>query len=212
MSRYLDKRKTVNTISFVKRISIFKSLKSDEIVPEVKPNQVHVEYKEPSFFRRLLSWRRKMRLRELEEELSEAEKMDVEELEDEIEGLEEEENQLDEMSEEVEMQRYGLLRRLFQKLGFSRAKYLEELEEEGFDEEEAMLSREMDEDVKEVLKITHSWIEKLSEGHKREFKSSQDFEKYKTILLKYGLIRETPKREPVRNISVTHEELVTTGK
>ena len=48
----------------------------------------------------------------------------------------------------------------------------------------------IDEDVKEVLKRLHSWIEKLPNRELREFKTSEDFELYLAVLEKYELIKK----------------------
>lgn len=48
----------------------------------------------------------------------------------------------------------------------------------------------VDEDVKEVLKITFKWLKRLDQETVEEFKSSSDFEKYKAVLDKYGLIKK----------------------
>lgn len=48
----------------------------------------------------------------------------------------------------------------------------------------------LDEEVKEVLKRLHKWLEKLPNREMREFKVSDDFELYKQLLGKYGLIKK----------------------
>ena len=48
----------------------------------------------------------------------------------------------------------------------------------------------LDEDVKEVLKITFKWLKQMDPDQVEEIKSSSDFEKYKKVLDKYGLIKK----------------------
>jgi hypothetical protein len=48
----------------------------------------------------------------------------------------------------------------------------------------------LDEDVKEVLKITFKWLKQMDPEQVEQIKSSPDFEKYKKVLDKYGLIKK----------------------
>jgi hypothetical protein len=48
----------------------------------------------------------------------------------------------------------------------------------------------LDEEVKEVLKITFKWLKKMDPDTIAEIKESPDFEKYKAVLDKYGLIKK----------------------
>ena len=48
----------------------------------------------------------------------------------------------------------------------------------------------LDEEVKEVLKITFKWLKQMDPDTVEEIKSSSDFEKYKKVLDKYGLIKK----------------------
>lgn len=48
----------------------------------------------------------------------------------------------------------------------------------------------LDEDVKEVLKITFKWLKAMDSELIEEIKGSEDFEKYKKLLDKYGLIKK----------------------
>lgn len=188
MGRYIDRIRRSSSSPVSRRISFFRGF-MDEDVPEMAANKVHVEYERPSFLRKVITWRRRVKLDEAEAEMSEAEKAEVEELEGEIEALEDEESQLEEMEEELEERKQGLMSRLFSKIGWSSS---QAYDDEAFDEAgfEEALAPEMDEDVKRVLKITHSWIEKLPPRHIKAFKGSKDFEDYKSVLLKYGLVKE----------------------
>lgn len=48
----------------------------------------------------------------------------------------------------------------------------------------------LDEEVKEVLKITFKWLKQMDPEQIEEIKASPDFEKYKRVLDKYGLIKK----------------------
>ncbi len=48
----------------------------------------------------------------------------------------------------------------------------------------------IDEEVKEVLKITFKWLKMMDAETVEEIKNSPDFEKYKAVLGKYGLIKK----------------------
>lgn len=48
----------------------------------------------------------------------------------------------------------------------------------------------LDEDVKEVLKITFKWLKQMDPDQVEDIKNSADFEKYKKVLDKYGLIKK----------------------
>lgn len=99
--------------------------------------------------------------------------------------LEDEEDQLEEVEheiEELEERREGLLERFLNTLRRSKQPKKEE-----FDTLEEVPV--LDEDVKEVLKRLHKWVEKLPNRQMREFKISEDFEMYKDLLKKYGLIK-----------------------
>lgn len=163
----------------------------DEEVPDMNDKEVHVEYKEPSFFRKLFRIKRKERIEDSSEDLSPEEMDKLESMEDEVEAIEEKEDELEEMEEELEERRESILQKIMFSLKLAKRKHDHELEED-FEEREEQV-HELEEDVKNVLKIAHSWLEKLPPRAKKEFKTSNDFEKYKGILEKYGLVK--PKEE-----------------
>lgn len=53
------------------------------------------------------------------------------------------------------------------------------------------------EDVKEAIRTLHRWLEKLPAKRLEEFKASEDFQQYKEVLTKYGLVK---KREEQREM------------
>ncbi|MFC2134819.1 hypothetical protein ACFLTH_09395 [Bacteroidota bacterium] len=209
MDRYLDRvRKQSGGTSGFNFLKNF----VDEEVPEIKGNEVHVEYKEPSFFRKLFSWKRRKEIEDMDDELSDEEKEKLEAMEEEIETLENEESELEGLEEEIEERRESLMNRFMQKLYFFKRRHREESDED-FDLEVPPI--ELEEDVKEVLKVVHQWLEKLPSKAKTEFKSSSDFEKYKEILIKYGLVKEKTKEiesEPEKKKSVKNTPVKTIKK
>ncbi len=58
------------------------------------------------------------------------------------------------------------------------------------DFEEVAAQPAVDEDVKEVLKITFKWLKQMDPEQIEQIKRSPDFEKYKAVLDKYGLIKK----------------------
>ncbi|MEM4710423.1 MAG: hypothetical protein QXL18_00550 [Candidatus Woesearchaeota archaeon] len=109
--------------------------------------------------------------------------------------LEEMENKLEEVNaveekveEEINEEREGILKRFFKKLNFGKKEqeYYEPEEEETKEDNEL----NDDQEIKEFLKSIHAWIIKLDPEIQKEFKNSPDFEKYKKMLKKYGLIKE----------------------
>jgi len=65
-------------------------------------------------------------------------------------------------------------------------------EEEEYDTMETVQVQEpvLDEDVKEVLKITFKWLKQMDPDQVEDIKNSADFDKYKRVLDKYGLIKK----------------------
>jgi len=112
----------------------------------------------------------------------------TEEYEDE-EDFEDEETEIEaieEIEDELEERREGVLKRFFKKLRFGRRmkRKPEEDEYEEIEEDEDEL-----EEIKEVIKITHRWLEELPPETIERFKRSEDFQKYKATLKKLGMIK-----------------------
>lgn len=140
--------------------------KKEKIPEEIEEENIIMEYsdKELSWWDKLFS-----RKKRTDPEIIEAEE-ELEEITDEIEELEEE-------RETIVQKFLKLLRR-------KETTAEEELEE--FEEEEPTL----DPEVKDLLKRLHQWLEKLPNRDLRAFKVSEDFELYKKVLEKYGLIKK----------------------
>ena len=118
------------------------------------------------------------KLRAMEDEIEETED-DIMEKEEEIKEIRDEEAELIE-------EREGLLKRFFRKINVFKRRPMETVEIPAEEiEEESVL----DEDVIDVLKVMHKWLEQLTPSKRRSFKASKDFQMYKAVLEKYGLIK-----------------------
>ena len=103
------------------------------------------------------------------------------EKEEEVKDIKQEEEGLVEKRE-------NMLTKFFSKVNFLKSKRMapDQPEQEEREDEEPVL----DQDVIEVIKIGHRWLNELPPGKKRSFKASDDFQKYKAVLEKYGLVKE----------------------
>ena len=181
--------------------------RSQEQVPDMRPGEVHVEYERPGFFRRLFSGKRREVI-ERSEDLTPEEKQKLMEMEAKVEGIEDQMDEIEDMEEDLEVQRESLISRILKGIGFKRepGEDIDEYDEAEYLRKDA--SGAVDDDVKEVLKIAHVWLEQLSPKKKAAFKESDDFNRYKNILVRYGLIRVRAevKEEPKKEKAKTKEE------
>jgi len=163
--------------------------KKPEEVPEVNSDEITVEHRETW-------WSRLFRREQLEpeEDLSPEEQARLEAMEQEIEAVEEAEEDATDPDdiEALEEARESLIERLFNSMRFFRRRHqLEDKAERIAElEEEEAEQLAMDEDMKEVLKITHKWLGKLMKRYKDEFKKSKDYGRYVEILEKYGVAKK----------------------
>ncbi|HJX05320.1 MAG TPA: hypothetical protein VJ461_01275 [Candidatus Nanoarchaeia archaeon] len=169
--------------------------KKYEQVPDMAPGEVRVEYNQPSFLGRLFSFRRGL-IKETEktEDLSPEDMAKLRSMEDDIEATEEKivekEEEVKEIKEEEEAlieKREGLLTKFFGRINVFKRRPMEAAEV-SVDEMEKEPS--IDPEVVEVIKIMHKWLNELPPGKKRSFKASSDFQKYKEILEKHGLVKK----------------------
>jgi len=174
----------------------FQKSKPKDKASEIKDSGVQVEYKQPGFLSRLFSFRRGL-IKEVEksEDLSPEEMARLRSMEDEIEDTEKEimdrEEEVKEIKQEEEAlveRREGLLTRFFGRVNIFKRRPMEQVEshEQAYEADEPAL----DEEVIELIKIAHKWLNELTPGKKRSFKASNDFKKYKEVLEKYGLVKE----------------------
>lgn len=103
--------------------------------------------------------------------------------EEKMKHMEDELEEIEEFEDEVsQVQREGILTRLFSLMrGSPKAEEYEELEE---------AEPYLDEDLKEALKISFGWLQKMPPEELRRVKTSGEFQQYKDTLMKYGLVKE----------------------
>jgi hypothetical protein len=113
---------------------------------------------------------------------------EVEELKEEYEDLDDMEEDVEELEEQIEEKKESIFKKL---LNVFKTNPKDEVEE--FDE---ML--DLNEDVKEVIKILTNWIKQLPLDKLKEFKNSEDFQKYKEVLNNYNLIKKKQEVEEIK--------------
>ncbi|MBN1646081.1 hypothetical protein JW868_03525 [Candidatus Woesearchaeota archaeon] len=162
-----------------KRTSGGKSFSIRKKQPPVEDERVYYDSKKPGFFTKIFG-------RDVKEMEDEPVSDEVLKIEDEIEELDDESQVVEMMDEGIQEKKDGLMNKLFKSMRNDRKKKQE------FDEDEIIHESipELDEDIKEILKITFRWIEQLPKTKLKQFKESEDFEKYKLILMKYGLVKD----------------------
>lgn len=195
---YIEKRRAREKepgTGFSLKMPFKKRKRLDEEVPNIEPTQVHVEYKKPGFLSKLFSFRRGLikeaaqgeeltpkemaKLRAMEDEIEDTEK-EIVEKEEEMKEIKEEEAELIEKRE-------GLLTKFFGRMNIFKRRSMDTVE---ISEEEYIEEPAIGEDIAEVFKILHKWLEQLTPAKKRSFKASSDFQKYKEVLTKYGLVKK----------------------
>lgn len=185
MERYLSGRKD-------KKVSFrFGKKVRTEKVPEVKDNEMTIEERGPSLWARLFGGAPKP----INEDLSPEEQAKLEAMEQDIEAVEEAEATSTD-AEEIELleeAREGMLARFFQTFRFFERRH--RVDDEAMavmeaEEELAQKEAEMDADVKDVLKIAHTWLGKLTKRHREAFMESDDYQRYVAVLEKYGVAKK----------------------
>ncbi len=180
MQEYLDriygrKRRYVETVSSSKS-----SQKESEVVPQdISEDEIYIE--SDSKKRGFLGWFYSLFKSSKNDDLDDLPPEVVEDVIEAEEHLEE----IDEEVKELEDERESLLQRFLKLLRFSsRKKVVEE------DFEVDVPPERLPDDVVDVIKRLHKWLEKLPNRDMRDFKTSEDFLKYKGLLEKYGLIKK----------------------
>jgi len=92
----------------------------------------------------------------------------------------------EELDNELGERRKGFLTTFFKKRRVSK-KFKAKEEKDDFDAVDVVESDL--EEAKEVIKIAHKWLEELPPESIYRFKKSDDFQKYKSILKKLGMIK-----------------------
>jgi len=100
------------------------------------------------------------------------------------EKYEEEETEIQaiqEIEDELQNKKENIFRKFFKKLRSKK-------QEEDYEEYAEIEEQNIDE-IKEILKITHKWLEELPPEKISQFKRSEDFIKYKQLLKKLEMIK-----------------------
>ena len=113
------------------------------------------------------------------EDLDEGEMKEIERLEEEYEDLDEMEEDVEELEEQIDRKKENIFKRMFGMFKFEPKEEIDEFEEEF----------ELNEDIKDIIKILTNWIKQLPPEKLKSFKESEDFERYKEILKRYNLIK-----------------------
>ncbi len=112
------------------------------------------------------------------EEVNEDELMEMEEDMEDIEGKE----------ENLESYRESILKRFLKKMRiFNRKRNLNYEDIDGDNDSEVIDNEE--EDLKKFLKMSYRWLNNMPRSELKAFKESEDFQVYKGLLKKYGLIK-----------------------
>lgn len=162
-----------------------------EHVPKVNEHETTIEQNPPSFWSRFFSTKKQLP----EDELTADEKAKLEAMERDIDAVEEAEERTTnpEEIEALEEAREGMIERFLSNLRFFKHKHQVDDEAMAVMEAEQRLEEEkaeMDDDVKEVLRIAHTWLGKLTKRQKDAFKESEDFKQYVAVLEKYGVAKK----------------------
>ena len=194
LSGYIGKKRTGRSLfDSLKRRTAKKPVEKPKTVG---PMQVEVEYKKPGLLSKLFSFRRGL-IKEAEktedlspEEMAKLKGMedDIEDTENEIVEKEAEVKEIKQKEEKLVEKRESMLTKFFEKVNVFKRKPMEAVQHHSdeYEKEEPVL----DQEVIEVIKIAHKWLGELTPGKKRSFKASADFQKYKEVLEKYGLVKE----------------------
>ena len=158
----------------------------EQVPAEVSEEEVFVEYDDTRPGSNVFDWladvfSAKRKDEGVPEDLPENEARVLEEAEHEIE-------ETDEQIQDLERKRDSLWTKFLKSMRASRSSAEDDGSDGDYGGEVSVAST--DEDVKDVLKLVHKWLEELPPAKLNEFKQSEDFRKYKSVLEKYGLIRK----------------------
>ena len=194
LGSYLDKRRGTSSTSFFKKVdAMIPKKKQRDSVPNVSMTSATVYGEEKKSFWSSLVTRKARRTSDvLEEEIEEANipvksKQELHDVAEEIDDIEAAED-------ELEVRRQGLLARFFANLFSSKQNknstddFDEDLQEvnTGVAVDDARLLKEQ---TAQVLKSLHRWLSKLPPEQIDAFRRSPEFEDYKDLLNKYGLVK-----------------------
>lgn len=184
LDKYIAGRRVKREWKFLQK----KKPVQEESVPEdLSVDSVHVLPKEEEGF-----WERLFKKKEpqpVSEDLSPEEMQRLDAMQDGIETIDELEKEHPEAYEQLEEGRETLLDKFFSLFRSYEHQHKLEKKEAHIEYVEEEVIPKIDEDVKEVLKITHKWLNKLGRKEKDNFKKSEDFQKYREILKKYKVAK-----------------------
>lgn len=194
LDTYLSKRKGTYAPSFFKRVDDIFNKSSDDSVPNMNETSTTV-YGETSGKRSwfpFFSMKRKKTSDLMEEEIVEhkaeldpVQENNLENMEDEVKNIEEE-------TEILESEKQNVVSRFFSTLFGKRKSSLDdefEVEVDPSQVEAAVQQDSLKDETRIVLKSLHKWISRLPPDQIDAFKRSPEFEQYKELLDRYGLIR-----------------------
>ncbi len=96
---------------------------------------------------------------------------------------------INDVEDELDRERESALKRFFKKFRFKQGRRARD----DMDDEDELYENNANEfeleEIKEVIKITHKWLEQLPPETIERFKRSEDFQKYKEILKKLEMIK-----------------------
>ena len=158
---------------------------NDEIDSYIEERRSSGREKKRGFLKRARSWWNRKREQSSTDPIDVQEE-ELEEIERDIEDIDREEEQLEEMRE-------GLVTKFLKVLRLRR-EYKEEDDEEMIEvdaEEEGVKREGYDEElVTELVKIQHSWLDKLPKETMKAFKQSEDFDRYVELLEELGMAKK----------------------
>ena len=117
------------------------------------------------------------------DEISPEDLEEMEDLKEEKEELEEEYLELEEIEDEIEEKKESIFKKISNIFMAREKEACEEVIEEIAEQ------YTLNEDVKDAFKILTLWIQKLPPLELKNFKESEDFQKYKEVLKKYNMIK-----------------------
>jgi hypothetical protein len=191
LDKYIASRREKSEWSFFSKSKPRQEREETPVPEDLKTDSVHViaNDEEPGFWTRLFNKEKEP----VSEDLSPEEMVRLEAMQTELKHIDEQEREHPEQMEVLEEQRESLLDKFFGLFrGYEhRHKMEHEVETLAVREEEA--EARLDEEVIDVLKSIHKWLNKLPKRHRDEFKKSNDFQAYKKLLEKYGLAKSGKK-------------------
>jgi len=118
-----------------------------------------------------------------EKEFSQVEKQELESLSEEVREIDNEETLLD-------VEKQSAIARFFSMFFHKKNKSIDDFEEISEDQVNAAVQEDtLKDETRIVLKALHKWISRLPPEQIEAFRRSPDFEMYKDLLEKYGLVR-----------------------